>query len=86
MIYNPWKRIRELEMRNAQLEYMIENGFDRFERATSDAVYHGIEREVYRRRQLEAQNAHLLKTAVDISNVTPAWLGVSRTFVHGEQQ
>jgi hypothetical protein len=39
-------------------------------RHVSDAVYHGIEREVYRRRQLEAQNAHLLEQATKLSEVS----------------
>lgn len=83
MIYNPWKRIRELEARNAQLEYMIENGFERLERVTSDAVYHGIEREVYRRRQIEAENAMLLKNAVDVASTMPSSWKFSATTLGG---
>lgn len=70
MIWNPWKRIRELEARNAYLEGKLDYMEEDVRRHVSDAVYHGIEREVYRRRQLEAQNAHLLEQATKLSEVS----------------
>ena len=70
MIWNPWKRIRELEARNAYLEGKLDYMDEDVRRHVSDAVYHGIEREVYRRRQLEAQNAHLIQQMTTASELS----------------
>jgi len=70
MILNPWKRIAHLEATLATVEQHLEYERENTQRHISDAIYHGIEREVQRRKYLEMQNVHLMEQMTDLQSLS----------------
>lgn len=67
-LWNPWQRVSALERENRRLRDCLEYE----EQRNFDYMFHRMNEERRRYAQMEAMNAQLLKTAVDLSNLNPS--------------